>query len=46
MKKFNLLFLAALLAFIGCGKKPEEVNVELVTVENEVKTIGSTQAYF
>ena len=46
MKKFSLLFLAVMLAFLGCGKKAEEVNVELVTVENEVKTIGSTQAYF
>ena len=46
MKKISLLILAAMLAFVGCGKKPQEVNVELVTVENEVKTIGSTQAYF
>ena len=46
MKKINLLILATMLAFVGCGKKPQEVNVELVTVENEVKTIGSTQAYF
>lgn len=46
MKRINLLILAAMLAFVGCGKKAEDVNVELVTVENEVKTIGSTQAYF
>lgn len=46
MKKISLLFIAAVLAFASCGKKAEEVNVELVTVENEVKTIGSTQAYF
>ena len=46
MKKLSFIILAAMLAFVGCGKKPQEVNVELVTVENEVKTIGSTQAYF
>ncbi len=46
MKKLNLLILAALFAFTGCGKKADDVNVELVTVENEVKTVGSTQAYF
>ena len=46
MKKLHLIILAAMLAFVGCGKKAEDVNVELVTVENEVKTIGSTQAYF
>lgn len=46
MKKLHFIILAAMLAFLGCGKKAEEVNVELVTVENEVKTIGSTQAYF
>ena len=46
MKKIVLLFMAAVLAFASCSKKAEEVNVELVTVENEVKTIGSTQAYF
>ena len=46
MKKVHLIILAAMLAFVGCGKKAEEVNVELVTVENEVRTIGSTQAYF
>ena len=46
MKKISLLFLAAMLAFVSCGKKAEDVNVELVTVENEVRTIGSTQAYF
>ncbi len=46
MKKVHLIILAAMLAFVGCGKKAAEVNVELVTVENEVKTIGSTQAYF
>lgn len=46
MKKLSLIFLAALLAFMSCGKKAEEVNVELVTVENELKTIGATQAYF
>lgn len=46
MKKLSFIILAAMLAFVGCGKKAEEVNVELVTVENEVKTIGSTQAYF
>ena len=46
MKRINLLILAATLAFVGCGKKAEDVNVELVTVENEVTTIGSTQAYF
>lgn len=46
MKKLYLLVMAALLAFVGCGKKAEDVNVELVTVEKEVKTIGSTQAYF
>ena len=46
MKKLHLIVLAAMLAFVGCGKKADDVNVELVTVENEVKTIGSTQAYF
>ena len=46
MKKLSFILLAAMLAFVGCGKKAEDVNVELVTVENEVKTIGSTQAYF
>lgn len=46
MKKLSFIILAAMLAFVGCGKKPQDVNVELVTVENEVKTIGSTQAYF
>ena len=46
MKKLHLIILAAMLAFVGCGKKADDVNVELVTVENEVKTIGSTQAYF
>ena len=46
MKKIGLLFMAAVLAFASCSKKAEDVNVELVTVENEVKTIGSTQAYF
>ena len=46
MKKLSFIILAAMLAFLGCGKKAEDVNVELVTVENEVKTIGSTQAYF
>ena len=46
MKRLNLIVLAALLAFMGCGKNADEVNVELVTVENEVTTIGSTQAYF
>ena len=46
MKKLSFIILAAMLAFVSCGKKAEEVNVELVTVENEVKTIGSTQAYF
>ena len=46
MKKIGLLFMAAVLVFASCSKKAEEVNVELVTVENEVRTIGSTQAYF
>ena len=46
MKKLQFVILAAMLAFVGCSKKPQDVNVELVTVENEVKTIGSTQAYF
>lgn len=46
MKKLHFIILATMLAFVGCGKKAEDVNVELVTVENEVKTIGSTQAYF
>ena len=46
MKKLQFVVLAAMLAFVGCAKKPQDVNVELVTVENEVKTIGSTQAYF
>lgn len=46
MKKLHFIILAAMLAFVGCAKKPQEVNVELVTVENEVKTVGSTQAYF
>ncbi len=46
MKKLSFIILAALMAFVSCGKKPDDVNVELVTVENEVKTIGSTQAYF
>lgn len=46
MKKLHFIILAALLAMVGCSKKPQDVNVELVTVENEVKTIGSTQAYF
>ena len=44
MKKLQFVILAAMLAFVGCAKKPQDVNVELVTVENEVKTIGSTQA--
>jgi len=46
MKKLSFIILAAMLAFVGCGKKADDVNVELVTVENEVTTIGSTQAYF
>ena len=46
MKKLHFIILAAMFAFVGCSKKPQDVNVELVTVENEVKTIGSTQAYF
>ena len=46
MKKLNLIILAAMLAFVSCGKKADDVNVELVTVENEVRTVGSTQAYF
>lgn len=46
MKKLTFIILAAMLAFVGCGKKADDVNVELVTVENEVKTVGSTQAYF
>lgn len=46
MKKLTFIIMAAMLAFVGCGKKAEDVNVELVTVENEVKTVGSTQAYF
>ena len=46
MKRISFIILAAMLAFVSCSKKAEEVNVELVTVENEVKTIGSTQAYF
>lgn len=46
MKKFGFIILAALLAMAGCQKKPQDVNVELVTVENEVQTIGSTEAYF
>ena len=46
MKKLSFLILAAMLAFISCGKKADDVNVELVTVENEVRTVGSTQAYF
>ncbi len=46
MKKLSFIILAAMLAFVSCGKKADDVNVELVTVENEVKTIGSTQAYF
>ena len=46
MKKLSFIILAALIAFASCGKKPDDVNVELVTVENEVTTIGSTQAYF
>lgn len=46
MKRISLLIMAAMLVFASCGKKAEEVNVELVTVENEVTTIGSTQAYF
>lgn len=46
MKRLSLIVLAVMLAFMGCGKKADDVNVELVTVENEVKTIGSTQAYF
>lgn len=46
MKKLNVLILSAMLAFMGCGKEADDVNVELVTVENEVTTIGSTQAYF
>ena len=46
MKKLHFIILAAMLAFVSCGKKAEEVNVELVTVENEVRTVGSTQAYF
>lgn len=46
MKKLSLLMIAALLAFAGCKKSAQDVNVELVEVENEVATIGSTQAYF
>lgn len=46
MKKLQFIIMAAMFAFVGCAKKPQDVNVELVTVENEVKTIGSTQAYF
>lgn len=46
MKRISFIILAAMLAFVSCSKKAEEVNVELVTVENEVRTIGSTQAYF
>ena len=46
MKKLSLLMIAALLAFVGCKKSAQDVNVELVEVENEVATIGSTQAYF
>lgn len=46
MKKVSFIIVAAMLAFVSCGKKADDVNVELVTVENEVKTIGSTQAYF
>lgn len=46
MKKLSFLILAAMLAFVSCGKKADDVNVELVTVENEVRTVGSTQAYF
>ena len=46
MKKVSFIIMAAMLAFVSCGKKADDVNVELVTVENEVKTIGSTQAYF
>ena len=46
MKKVSFIIVAAMLAFVSCGKKADDVNVELVTVENEVKTVGSTQAYF
>lgn len=46
MKKFGLIILIAFLAVLGCKKKAQDVNVELVSVDNEVTTIGSTQAYF
>lgn len=46
MKKLSFLIMATMLALVSCSKKADDVNVELVTVENEVKTIGSTQAYF
>lgn len=46
MKKFSLILLIAILAVLGCKKKAQDVNVELVSVDNEVTTIGSTQAYF
>lgn len=46
MKRISVFILAAMMVFASCSKKADEVNVELVTVENEVKTIGSTQAYF
>lgn len=46
MKRLSFFILLAMFAFVSCSKKADDVNVELVTVENEVKTIGSTQAYF
>lgn len=46
MKKLSILFVAAMLVLTACKKKADDVNVELVTVEDEVKTVGSTQAYF
>lgn len=46
MKRISIIIMAMVLAFTGCKKKATDVNVELVSVDNEVTTIGSTQAYF
>lgn len=46
MKRISIIIMAMVIAFTGCKKKAADVNVELVSVDNEVTTIGSTQAYF
>lgn len=46
MKRISIIIMAIFFAFAGCKKKATDVNVELVSVDNEITTIGSTQAYF